>query len=185
MQDGEYMDNKKIIFKKILCEYFKEDNIEILDNIILDSFLGYLDLDDNFEIVGQGTYSKVYKIKDKVLKIGLAKINLDIINHPRIIKTYIKCNLPLMVNNSRFNLGVEIQDYASKTNISEEDMFKIYYELRNDNIIWKDIKESNVCKKDDTYCVVDTDYIGDVNKVLNFKDDVETKFSIIYTDNRR
>ena len=183
-QDGVNMNNKEIIFNNILKDYFKTDDIVILDDSNLDAIFKYVYL-DRFEIIGHGTYSTVYKVNDKVIKIGLAKINLEIIDHPRIIKTYIKCNIPLLVDNQRINLGVEIQDLAKSTNINEEDMFKIYCELRDDNIIWKDIKSSNVCIKDNNYCIVDTDFISFVNDVSNFYDDVEQKYGLLYTENRR
>lgn len=110
--------------------------------------------------IGAGSYSTVYKIKDKVLKIGLAKSNENIFESKNIVPCLLKINLGMQTKFGKMVFGIEIQELVQmekdKTN---ECLFKIYENLRNEQLIWTDVKESNVGYYNGDFVIVDTDSI--------------------------
>lgn len=98
---------------------------------------------------GRGTYSKVYEIGEKVLKIGKPRETYNIPNHPRILQPLTRTNLIDERDGNKIFACAEISDRVDK--LSEEDMqveklYQVYKELRDDGIIWTDARFSNVGK---------------------------------------
>lgn len=91
--------------------------------------------------INTGAYSKVYRVSNKVIKIGNKRICPDTINNSRILlpdfKGYINENY------------IEVTDYLEPTkDIYESDLYDIYSELRDQGIIWIDIKKNNLARLD-------------------------------------
>ncbi|MBQ8298750.1 MAG: hypothetical protein IJX99_02605 [Clostridia bacterium] len=127
--------------------------IDIMDKCGINDFTGY-------SKVGAGTYSTVYKIGNKVIKIGLAKMNTEIIENSKVVKSYFKDNIALNVNGFKIVLGIEIQEFVKVVdNVEENKLYDIYKELRNENLIWTDVKSSNVGYINEDYVVIDVDSI--------------------------
>ena len=100
----------------------------------------------DIEYLSSGGYSDVYKIGDSVIKIGGPRKKYKIINHRRILQPLTRTNFLDLENNEPFAC-IEIAP-AVETNLedelTEEELYKIYKELRDDGIIWTDCKDINV-----------------------------------------
>lgn len=156
-----------------------EDKLKILLNKLKELKITNF---NKFIKIGAGTYSKVFKIKHYVIKIGLAKRKEEINNHSCIIKTYIRTNIKCKLKKYIMVVGFEIQEYAKNVkNINEEDLFKIYSLLRKDGFIWNDIKSSNVGKFKNRIVIIDTDDIyGENYKKIRFYTEYDKKFNDKY-----
>ena len=99
------------------------------------------------ENVGEGVYSKNYKIGDKVLKIGAPRETYFIPNHRRILQPLARINLTNSNHKSIGTIELTSEENASKEaldKITEEDLYRIYKELRDDGIVWGDPKKDNL-----------------------------------------
>lgn len=167
------------LFYELIKDALKITKIDNIDPEI-SAILNYLELPPDYKItkIGTGTYSTVYQIGHKVIKIGLAKLNSRIINNPNIIKTYLKTNIS--VTHGHFNqlVGIEIQDLATIKSVSKEKLYELYKNLRQDNIIWNDIKEDNAGYIQDKLVVIDTDYLYFVNEEITFLREIDKEFFI-------
>lgn len=94
--------------------------------------------------VGNGEFSFVYKIGDKILKVGSPRGEFKMPNHRRILQ-------PLARKAFRNRLGktmacVEISEEVD-TNIEQKDpeeLYKLWKELRDEGVIWTDVTWENV-----------------------------------------
>ncbi len=130
-------------------------------------------IDDFSEIIkiGSGTYSTVYKIKDKVLKIGLAKKDEKIFDANNIVPCFFKTNLSMETKIGKMVIGIEMQELVDMRREKSIDMlYDVYVNLRNGKMIWTDVKESNVGFFNDRLVVIDTDsiYSEDDNNIYWF-----------------
>lgn len=99
------------------------------------------------EKVGEGAYSKNYKIGDKVLKIGAPRETYFIPNHRRILQPLARINLTDSNHKSIGTIELTSEENASKEaidKITKEDLYRIYKELRDDGIVWGDPKIDNL-----------------------------------------
>ena len=170
--------NKSFCFDKSII---KESSLNKI-NIIIDILT--LKNDSKIVKIGHGTNSCVYCFNSKIIKIGFFKLNRLIINHPRIIKVYFKDNIELLHNDNIIKIGIEIQDLAVLNDSINIDMlYDIYKDLRDDGILWTDIKSNNVGYVNKKLVVIDTDdcYIINNNKLkLNYVNDIAYKFNLMY-----
>ena len=111
------------------------------------------------EKIGRGGYSKVYQIGEKVLKIGKSRETYKIPNHPRILQPLTRTNLIDERDDNKIFGCIEVSDRVdilcnSKEQEREladnegavEKLYQIYKELRDDGIIWTDVRFANVGK---------------------------------------
>lgn len=103
----------------------------------------------DIERIGRGSYSKVYQIGEKVLKIGNPRETYKIPNHPRILQPLTRTNLIDEREDNKIFACVEVSNRTDK--LREEDLqlerlYQLYKELRDDGIIWTDARYSNVGK---------------------------------------
>lgn len=110
---------------------------------------------EDFSEVGHGSFSKVYKIGDFVLKVdiqnrsGIKRVNPVIKNHPRILQPLIRG----IIDDGKDSRYIEVQNlidtnwYENMTDDEiEEVLYTIYSELRDSGLVWNDIKKNNVGK---------------------------------------
>lgn len=95
-----------------------------------------------------GTFSEVYQIGNKVLKIG-DRLNQYIIpNHRRLLQPIARANYTLedgsIISCIQITALVDID--FSKEEKTDEKLYEIYKELRNDGILWLDAKWENLGK---------------------------------------
>ena len=105
---------KKMILIDIIKNALNISNDIKIKYFDIRKILKYINFDNEILKIGSGTYSHVYKIGDKVLKIGLAKLNEKIIKSPFIVKTYFKKNILIKSKKLKLIIGIEIQEYAKK-----------------------------------------------------------------------
>lgn len=91
-----------------------------------------------------GGFSQVYQIGDKVLKIGIPRETYNMPNHKRLLQPLIRTNF-IDEEQNRPIACVEIQDKVSLSdNITKEELYGIYKELRESGIMWTDAKPPQV-----------------------------------------
>lgn len=97
------------------------------------------------EYIGKGDHSNVYKLGNKVIKLGGRRLTNKIPYHRRILQPLFRREI------KNKDLYIEISEYVeSDISITDEDAYLIYKELRDDGIIWLDAKSENIgrLKKD-------------------------------------
>lgn len=97
--------------------------------------------------VGAGVYSNMYQIGTKIIKVGAPRQTHKIPNHRRILQPIVRKEL---TNEMGAPIGsIEVTDEVDTSKetlskITEEDLYKIYKELRVDGIVWGDPKIDNL-----------------------------------------
>ena len=93
------------------------------------------------EYIGKGSLADVYKLGNKVIKFGENRLTDKIPYHKRILQPLVRRR----VYRGYKDLYVEIAEYIKTDNeITDEDAYAIYKELREDGIIWLDAKRENL-----------------------------------------
>lgn len=183
--------NRDRLLLEIINKSFCFDESAVIESSLqkFNDIINVLDLHNNSKIikVGHGTYSCVYTVNNKIIKIGFYKLNKLIINHPKIIKVYFKDNIQLLHNNNIIRVGIEIQDIASlNNNLDINLLYNLYKSLRDDGILWTDVKSDNVGYVNNELVVIDTDdcyIIGDNKYKTNYINDIALKFDLMYNEN--
>lgn len=112
---------------------------------------------DDVKKIGQGVYSTTYKVGNYALKIGIGRNNYTIPNHRRILKPIIRTKIKSDFSQEKFtndaDTFIEVQNLIETSwceHMTEEEinqvLFDIYSELRNDGLIWVDVKPDNIGK---------------------------------------
>lgn len=107
--------------------------------------------------IGEGYYSTTYKVGNYALKIGMGRNNYTIPNHRRILKPIVRTKIGtgFLQKNATNETAefMEVQNLIETQwweNMTEEEieqvLFDIYSELRNDGLIWVDVKKDNIGK---------------------------------------
>ena len=120
--------------------------------------------------VGAGVYSNVYQIGTKIIKVGAPRQTHKIPNHRRILQPIVRKEL---TNGMGEPIGsIEITDEVDTSKetlskITEEDLYKIYKELRADGIVWGDPKIDNlgVLKRENKPTLKEKDFYVAPNSV--------------------
>lgn len=177
------------IFLNIVKQTFGSNELDSTDFDKLNLIVTILELEKNVTVekIGHGTYVNVYKIGNKVLKVGLAKIEERIIKHPSIINIYLKTNILMTLKNRPIKVGIEIQEFAEVSFPNESELYNLYKELRNDGIIWNDVKASNTGYSNKQLVVIDTDFLYFTNEIPNYSNyltNLDKEFDKLYNENR-
>ncbi len=122
-------------------------------------------------------YSNVYKIGNKVLRIGGPKKTFTIPNHRRILQPLTRTNLIDELHNESAFACIEVTNRVkrvTKDECSLDELYSIYKELRDSGIIWADAQYENVGRL--IYPNSQTHYLNDekinvVPTAVGFKDD--------------
>lgn len=89
-----------------------------------------------------GSYSKIYKIGNKIIKVGNKRVIERIVDNNRIL-------LPDKLIKIKSNI-IEITDYIEGNNNStREEIYEVYKELRDQGIVWLDPTKENLRRLDD------------------------------------
>ena len=142
----------------------------------------------DIELLGKGASNTNYKIGEFVLKVGGLRQTKEIPSHKKILKPIIRQEANHDIDNSLF---IEIQNLVDDKwykNMSdeqiEEEIYKIYKELRDSKIVWTDIKKENVGRlinkntsndnKLAELVILDTDYIFNESEI-NFEEEFKQR----------
>lgn len=97
---------------------------------------------NDIKVIGQGGFSLVFLIGNKVVKLGKARETFQIPNHPRIIQPVTRINAQATDN---LNFSIEVTEKVdTNVNISDEECYSIYKELRDSKIVATDFKLDNL-----------------------------------------
>ncbi len=139
------------IFSKMKYGYKNPTKASII-KMIIDELLKRADNSKNMDAVkqvGEGFFSVAYRIGDKVFKVG-KRANPVIQNHRRILQPIVRRKIGDEYDEDNF---IEIQNLVDTSwykKMKSEDIHKvllnIYSELRDDGLVWVDVKPENIGK---------------------------------------
>lgn len=95
---------------------------------------------EDIKYIGRGGSSNVLEIGNKILKTGFIRYGYEIPYHPRILESVLRHK----VEDSSYFYFIELLEKVDTKNISDEDVQKVYNDLRNDGILWYDVKANNI-----------------------------------------
>lgn len=163
--------NRSITSSTIEKEKYMPFLKQVVDELLENENANYHDI----EYLDSGFYSNVYKIGDKVLKIGSERKAFNISNSRYFLKPIYRQNVRSLDAN-KVLFCIEITECVNTDNITEEDVYTVYKELRDQGLIWTDCKRSNLGRlKKDNRIYFDgitkvsknsTGYLDDNNEVL-------------------
>lgn len=132
---------------------------------------------------GQGSFSTAYRVGNYILKFGDIRNNITIPNHRRILQSILKTEVKEHYFTSKMtNINascIEVQNLVEKDwckDMSHEEineiLFQIYSDLRDEGLLWLDIKPSNVGRllKPNTSNVLFVDIDGKTKQIIPHED---------------
>ncbi len=130
MRLDEYSDNIKEIMELIVLDIINNENAKLSD------------ISWRFG----GSYSDLLIIKDKIVKYGSERSTRRFPNNPYIVKPLLRKNF---VCDDK-SLFVEVVECELPEKVTENQMYELYKNFRDINLIWQDVKKDNVgiLKKD-------------------------------------
>ena len=122
-----------------IAERYKKTISMLINELLKDGNCSYLDI----ERKNSGAFTHVYKIGNKVLKIGTPKLLHKIPNHRRIIQPLLRRELP---SSGEGAIYVEVEEAVEPVHDPRyfKQLYEIYKELRDDGLIWGDPKLANI-----------------------------------------
>ena len=154
---------------------------QLIEEILQNEKLNYHDI----EYLDSGYYSKVYKIGDKVLKIGNERKKFNIPFNKRFLKPLYRQNISSL-DGKKTLFCIEITEYVDTNDITDDDVYQVYKELREQGLVWTDCKRSNLgrLRKDNK---IYFDGITSVSKnstgYLDDNDEILKKGELVIIDN--
>lgn len=126
LEQEEIYDFIKIIFKEIQ----ENEDTDLLD----------------IKEIGNGQFSKGYQIGEKVIKFGDFRATEQIPYHRRILQPILRRPVYSKTRDKQlFYIEIsETVENSKQISITEDDVYQVYKELRNDGIIWTDAKSKNL-----------------------------------------
>jgi len=126
-----------------------EESNKKLDTILEIIYLIAEDIAKNEQIalketkyLGQGSFSLIYCIGNKVIKLGTSRGADRFPNNPYIIKPLLRKKFTL---NATKDFYIEVTERVdTKTKIPEEKLYELYKKIRNSDLIWSDVEYRNV-----------------------------------------
>lgn len=127
------LNNKKINFNKYRSFIFL-----LLDEISKNESTSI----SSTEFIGTGGYSAVFAIKTKVIKIGIERKNPHFPNNPYILKPLLRKTIT--IDNIPIFFEVIEKVDTNINDITKEEIYKLYKNIREIGLIWTDVKIDNV-----------------------------------------
>lgn len=94
------------------------------------------------EFIGTGGYSAVFAIKTKVIKIGIERKTPHFPNNPYILKPLLRKTIT--IDNIPIFFEVIEKVDTNINDITKEEIYKLYKNIREIGLIWTDVKIDNV-----------------------------------------
>lgn len=89
-----------------------------------------------------GSYSSAFSIGDKVIKLGEKRVTEQFPNNPYIVAPLLRRKIN--IGNSMFFIEVVEKVDTSNKDITEEELYKLYKNVRNLGLMWNDVAKRNV-----------------------------------------
>ena len=143
-------------FKEVFTGFYKNmyniGSLDEVDQSIVDYLFELLTQIKNYEGVRfcelvkcpRGNFSNVFILGDKVIKLGKSRGIDEIIDTPYVLKPLVRGKLE---TNHKAPLCYEVTERAVSLEtgeIDQEEMYKLYKTLRDQGIVWVDIRENNL-----------------------------------------
>ena len=96
---------------------------------------------NSLEYLDCGEFSCVYKLGDKIIKIGQNRLTKTFPNNPYIIKPLLRKSFEIGENVSIF---IEVCENIKTNCCSDEDVYIMYKKFRDLGLIWMDPKKTNI-----------------------------------------
>ena len=139
----------------------------------------------DIEYISRGSVSTVYQIGNKILKIGKQRNNFYLNNNKLFLKPLIRKEI-YSLDNKEFLYCIEITEKLDMKHITNEDVYQIYKQMRDEGYIWTDPQKSNIGRliRDNRIYFDNIHYVDKINTGYNDdNDEVMKKGSILYADN--
>jgi len=143
-------ENIENMINNIIINYNLDDNID-KDKLKIVNEIIFMILNEiaqnentkleNLELIGKGDYSYVYKLGNKIIKIGKSRETNTFPNNPYIIKPLLRKSFEIGDKNQLF---IEICEKVQTNCCTFEDVYILYKKLRNISLVWVDPKLSNI-----------------------------------------
>lgn len=140
-----YVIEEMIINKtNLTIEDLKGENIlnyikEVIDSVLKYENKSYHDI----KKIGAGNFSDVYKIGNKVIKIGKQRKKFNVENSKLFLQPIYRSSIK-SGKDSRQLLCIEITDLIDTKNVNYENLYQVYKTLRNLGYIWVDCRMNNI-----------------------------------------
>lgn len=144
---GQALLKNKFLEKESDYENVMDVIAKVVTELVEKQDLKYSDI----KYLSSGSYSNAFLIGDKVIKIGRKRETHIIPNDKRILKPLIRLNLG---DYSNIEGSIEVCNYVNTDiNLSDEEMYQLYKELRDRKIICTDFRMANLGS-----LIMDNDY---------------------------
>ena len=123
-----------------------EEDMEKLKGILLDTAKATCGSILDIRNIGFGCSAKVFRINDRIVKVGYNRDVRDIPQNSRILYPYFKGNVGadyVEVNDFIPNIR-KIERIQDVTDDDIEDMYKVYKDIRDEGLIWVDVSPNNM-----------------------------------------
>lgn len=165
MDEERFKESYPVIIRKMACANTKKWDKKFLDSLtmIINEIAQNEETDlSNLKYVNSGSFSNVYRIGNKVIKFGKTRVTDNIPYHRRVLQPLLR----RWVDTGDGNLYIEISEYIKQNDIDleEDEIYQVYKELRNDGIIWADVRKANLGR-------LEKDNIAYFNTELNVKNE--------------
>lgn len=137
--DLEVMSNNSFKGSTILGFLLKEDNQYLVKDYI-DNLLKECAFAPKVECIGAGSTCLVYKIGNKVIKLGEDRNSRKIYVNHRILASQVR---KLLKKGDKPLFYVEIMNYLKDTNVTKEECEELRLDLLRQGLIWEDAKPEN------------------------------------------
>ena len=118
-------------------------DLEIIEQIINELLKHEGKQKEDIIKIAEGGYSSVYKIGSKIIKIGEEPQTYKL---PKDSKRFLRPLIRRKIETKGKMINIEITEAVDTEGITDEDVYKIYKELREEGIIWTDAKKENLGK---------------------------------------
>lgn len=131
---------KKTFFGKVSSKYknLEELLLLIIQDICKNEGKGISDT----KYIKAGSYSTAFSIGDKVIKIGKKRNTEKFPNNPYIVTPLLRRKIN--IDNQIFYIEVVEKVDTSNKDVTEEDMYNLYKNVRDLGLMWNDVAKRNV-----------------------------------------
>ena len=182
--DTEVMANNSYKGSTILGCLLKDDNQylvqDYIDDLISDSINGKV------ECIGAGSTCLVFKIGNKVLKLGETRNSRKIYVNHRILASQVR---KLLTKGEEELFYVEVMKYLKNIKVTQEECDELQEDLLRQGLIWEDAKIENCGLLNDgdeniSYLPVDyEEVVGEVDNPVAREEFMKRKRKVIVLDN--
>lgn len=171
-QENIFLKNILIYSLNISSKEIEEEKIMPYFKRIVDEVLEYEGkMCSDIRLIGEGGSSCVYKMGNKVLKLGRSRLGFKIDNNKRFLCPLLRQDIKSIKDDTLF--FIEITEKVKTDNISEEDAYSIYKELRDEGLVWLDCYPANLGRLIKPNKIYFKDELNPFKEAINYNTDLK------------